>query len=50
MEGSGEVIRGNVNSLMKLVAALDALGVELISENTASNGGGRGVQLKSVPP
>ncbi len=50
MEGSGGVIRGNVESLMKLVAALDALGVELISENTASNGGGRGVRLKSVPP
>jgi predicted transcriptional regulator len=50
MEGSDGVIRGNVDSLMKLVAALDALGVELISENTASNGGGRGVRLKSVPP
>jgi transcriptional regulator with XRE-family HTH domain len=50
MEGSDGVIRGNVDSLMKLVAALDAFGVELISENTASNGGGRGVRLKSVPP
>ena len=49
MEGSHGVIRGNVDSLMKLVAALDALGVELISENASSNGGGRGVRLKSVP-
>ena len=50
MEGSDGVIRGNVDSLMKLVAALDALGVELISENASSNGGGRGVRLKRPPP
>ena len=49
MEASDGVIRGNVNSLMKLVAALEALGVELISENASSNGGGRGVRLRSVP-
>ena len=30
MEASEGVIRGNVDSLMKLVAALDALGIELI--------------------
>ena len=48
MEASDGVIRGNVNSLMKLVAALEALGVELISENASSNGGGRGVRLRSV--
>jgi transcriptional regulator with XRE-family HTH domain len=46
MEGSEGVIRGNVDSLMKLVAALDALGIVLISDNTASEGGGRGVRLK----
>ena len=46
MEASEDVIRGNVNSLMKLVAALDGLGIELISENAASSGGGRGVRLK----
>jgi transcriptional regulator with XRE-family HTH domain len=45
MEGSEGVIRGNVDSLMKLVAALDALGIVLISDNTASEGG-RGVRLK----
>src|SRR5436190_12608711 len=33
MEASQGVIRGNVDSLMKLVAALDAAGVELIAEN-----------------
>ncbi len=46
MEASEDVIRGNVDSLMKLVAALEAAGVELIAENVASSGGGRGVRLK----
>ena len=46
MEASEEVIRGNVNSLMKLVAALDTAGIELISDNAASAAGGRGVRLK----
>jgi transcriptional regulator with XRE-family HTH domain len=49
MEASEAVIRGNVDSLMKLVAALDALGIELISDNAVSNGGGRGVRLKRAP-
>ncbi len=46
MEASDGVVRGNVDSLMKLVAALDAAGVELIGENVASHGQGRGVRLK----
>jgi transcriptional regulator with XRE-family HTH domain len=46
MEASEGVIRGNVDSLMKLVAALDAAGIELIGEGAASQGGGRGVRLK----
>jgi transcriptional regulator with XRE-family HTH domain len=46
METSEGVIRGNVDSLMKLVSALDAAGIELISDNAASVGGGRGVRLK----
>jgi transcriptional regulator with XRE-family HTH domain len=46
MEASEGVIRGNVESLMKLVAALDASGIELIAENATSAGGGRGVRLK----
>ena len=49
MEASDGVIRGNVDSLMKVVAALDALGIELISENAASAAGGRGVRLKRAP-
>lgn len=49
MEASEGVIRGNVDSLMKLVAALDGLGIELISDNTTSAGGGRGIRLKRSP-
>jgi len=47
MEASDGVVRGNVDSLMKLVAALDAAGIELIGEGAASQGGGRGVRLKA---
>lgn len=46
MEASEDVIRGNVDSLTKLVAALDILGIELIGEGAPSTGGGRGVRLK----
>ena len=48
MEASDGVIRGNVDSLMKLVAALDAAGIELIGENATSSGRGRGVRLKAA--
>ena len=47
MEASDGVIRGNVDSLMKLIAALNGAGVELIGEGAASQSGGRGVRLKS---
>lgn len=46
MEASGGVVRGNVDSLMKLIAALEAAGIELIGDNSMSAGGGRGVRLK----
>lgn len=46
MEASGGVVRGNVDSLMKLVEALDANGIELIGDGATSHGGGRGVRLK----
>ena len=46
MEASEGVIRGHVSSLMKIVAALDQSGVELIAEDAVSTGGGRGVRLK----
>jgi transcriptional regulator with XRE-family HTH domain len=47
MEASPDVVRGNVDSLMKLVAALDAAGIELIGEGAVSAAGGRGVRLRS---
>jgi transcriptional regulator with XRE-family HTH domain len=50
MEASEGVVRGNVDSLMKLVGALDALGIELISDNAVSQSGGRGVRLKRPAP
>ena len=50
MEASEGVIRGNVDSLVKLVEALSLAGIELIAEGAASSSGGRGVRLKSPPP
>jgi transcriptional regulator with XRE-family HTH domain len=47
MEASEGVIRGNVESLMKLIAALEAAGVELINEGAVSEKGGRGVRMKA---
>jgi hypothetical protein len=47
MEGSDGVIRGNVDSLMKLVTALNAAGIELIPEGALSEGVGRGVRLRA---
>jgi transcriptional regulator with XRE-family HTH domain len=47
MEASDGVIRGNVDSLMKLIEALNAAGIELIGESAVSQGGGRGVRLKA---
>ena len=46
MEASDGVVRGNVDSLMKLVDALAANGIELIGEGTTSSKGGRGVRLR----
>lgn len=46
MEASDGVIRGNVESLMKLIDALERAGVELINEGAISDKGGRGVRLK----
>lgn len=48
MEASEGVIRGTVDSLMKLVAALEAGGVELINEGDMSSTGGRGVRLREA--
>ena len=45
MEASAEVIRGNVESLTKLVSALTTAGVELIGDDAVSQARGRGVRL-----
>jgi transcriptional regulator with XRE-family HTH domain len=46
MEASEGVVRGTVDSLMKVIGALEAEGVELLGEGTPSAGGGRGVRLR----
>jgi transcriptional regulator with XRE-family HTH domain len=46
MEASEDVIRGQVESLMKLIAALETAGIEVINQGAVSDGGGRGVRLK----
>lgn len=45
MEASDGVIRGNVESMMKVIEALGAAGIELIGEGAESRAGGRGVRL-----
>jgi hypothetical protein len=47
MEASEGVVRGNVDSLMKLVGALQTAGIELIGEGAPSPTGGRGVRLRA---
>jgi len=46
MEASDGVIRGNVDSLMKLVSALENAGIELINPGMTSSTGGRGVRFR----
>jgi transcriptional regulator with XRE-family HTH domain len=46
METSGGLIRGNVDSLVKVIQALEDMGVELIGEGSSSTVGGRGVRLR----
>jgi len=47
MEASDDVIRGNVDSLMKVVEALENAGIEVIGADAISSAGGRGVRLKA---
>ena len=39
-------VRGVIESLTRVIAALEAAGVEFIYEGTTSSGGGRGVRLR----
>lgn len=50
MEAGPGNVRGVVDSLTKVVEALDLASVELIGESAASEGRGRGVRLKSPGP
>ena len=52
MEASDGQVRGVVDSLVKVVQALEAAGIELIGENAPSSGGGRGVRFREpkAPP
>ncbi len=46
MESSRGIVRGVVETLTKIVEALDRAGVELIGEGAQSSGSGRGVRMK----
>lgn len=46
MEASETMVRGNVDSLVKLIAALNKAGIEMIDEGAVSESQGRGVRLK----
>jgi len=48
MEASQGNVRGNVESLTRIIEALDLAGVEIITEGTISGAGGRGVRLKNA--
>ncbi len=50
MEASNGTVRGMIDSLTRVVEALDRAGIELIGDNAVSTGGGRGVRLKQPPP
>jgi transcriptional regulator with XRE-family HTH domain len=46
MEASDGNVRGVIDTLIKVVEALDRSGIELIGDNAVSREGGRGVRLK----
>ncbi|WP_322515877.1 helix-turn-helix domain-containing protein [Rhodopseudomonas palustris] len=50
MEASDGNVRGIVESLTRVVDALNRAGVELIGEHARSDDGGRGVRLKQATP
>ena len=49
MEASEGTVRGVVDTLTKVIQALDTAGIELIGDNAPSNGRGRGVRLRDAP-
>ena len=48
MEASVGQVRGTVDTLVKVVDALEAAGVELLGDGAPSAGSGRGVRLKEA--
>jgi predicted transcriptional regulator len=48
MEASNGNVRGTIDTLTKVIEALNAAGVELIGEGVRSDGGGRGVRLREL--
>ena len=48
MEASDGQVRGVVDTLVKVMAALEGAGVELLGENAPSSGMGRGVRLRET--
>ncbi|MGN6156656.1 MAG: helix-turn-helix domain-containing protein [Devosia sp.] len=49
MEASEGVVRGTVETLTKVIEALNRAGVDLIGDNARSDAGGRGVRLHQPP-
>jgi transcriptional regulator with XRE-family HTH domain len=47
MEASDGTIRGNIDSLTRLISAFDAAGVEFLGEGSLAAGVGHGVRLKA---
>jgi predicted transcriptional regulator len=50
MEASEGNVRGVIETLTRVIEALNACGVELIGDNQRSAGGGRGVRLAEPGP
>jgi predicted transcriptional regulator len=49
MEASNGIVRGVIESLTRVMAALEAAGIEFINDGATSSGGGRGVRLRRRP-
>jgi len=47
MEASDGQVRGVIDTLVKVISALEQAGIELVGENAPSVGAGRGVRLKA---
>jgi transcriptional regulator with XRE-family HTH domain len=48
MEASQGNVRGVIDTLIKVVDALNAAGIELLGDNAKSEGGGRGVRFREA--